>query len=357
MPQKPQCYQFGSTTLAKVNNSGELRQLLIDPLFASDTIIIKPNWISTDPAEFSDVESMRVLFEALNSRIVVVESYSLARSLNILKRGKSFIAEGKSVDWKWLLKGAGWTWMMDHPDWEWFKSEGHWDQLKEEDNAFLEKFGFIDLFWEFDVSYINVTEEVWSGRIADPAAIKQAVESRFKPVQCEQLYRMVPKKLYDLRGSTFVSLARLKMYASFTFKNIFGMIPDPLRSWWHGPDNNRIAASIIDINKVYHSLFNVYGICEALHSMTFADPEGEHRSTFAGRYSIADGGGVIAMGKDLVSLDAILLNLSDPSRRQIEEATMRVPINQAEEEFGAIDREAIEDARKMNIMGWLSPQS
>ena len=38
---------FGSTTIAKVDNSDELRQVLIDPWLDSETIIVKPNWVST----------------------------------------------------------------------------------------------------------------------------------------------------------------------------------------------------------------------------------------------------------------------------------------------------------------------
>ena len=347
-------YRFGTTTIARVNNSDELRQLLVDPVFACDTIIIKPNWISTDPAEFTDAESMSMLFEALDSRIIVVESYCLARSLNLLERGKDFKVGDEVVDWKWLLWGAGWNWLINNPDWEWFKRDGHWEQLKAEEEAFLQRYGFADLFSEFGVSYINVTEEVWNGRTANPADVKKIVESRFKPVQCEQLYRLVPEQLYDLRGSPFVSLARLKMYASFTFKNLFGMIPDPLRSWWHGPNNNRVTANIVDINKIYHSLFSVYGICEALHTMAYVDPEGKYTGAFTGKYSIADGSGFIALGEDLLSLDAILLELSDPSRRLIEEDVNRAPIDQAEAEFGVVDRQAIEEARS-KVGRWISP--
>ena len=70
---------------------------------------------------------------------------------------------------------------------------------------------------------------VWNGRIAAPTIVKQLVESRYSPAQCEKLFGVVPKALYDLRGSTFISFARFKMYASFTIKNLFGLIPDPLR--------------------------------------------------------------------------------------------------------------------------------
>ena len=346
-------YQFGPTTVAKVKDSGELKQLLIDPWFDSENIIIKPNWVSTDPGEFTDAETLRILFEALDARIIVTESYSLLRSMNILKEGLSFTARDRVVNWKWLLKGDGWTWLTENEDWDWFIQGGHWEQIRQEDQAFRDRYGFTDLFNEFNVTYINVTEEVWSGRIADPAAVKQSVESRFRPVHIEKLYRMVPKALYDLRGSTFVSFARLKMYASYTFKNLFGMIPDPLRPWWHGPEGCSILHSIVDINKVYHALFNVYGICEALNLTAYIHPDGQYEGVYAGKYNITEGSGVIVFGRDLVSIDAMLLNLSDPSIRWTADFN-RASIELAEDEFGLVDRKAIEESRK-KVQHWISP--
>ena len=221
------------------------------------------------------------------------------------------------------------------------------------DKAFRDEHGFTDLFNEFNVSYVNVTDEVWSERIADPAEVERSVETRFKPVKKDKLYSMVPKKLYDLRGSTFISLAKLKAYASFTIKNLFGMIPDPLRPWWHGPKNSRIATSIVDINKVYHSLFNVYGICEALSTTAVPHPEGKFEGTYTGKYNIVDGLGVVAFGRDPVSLDAILLNLTD-RWIMVTDKVNRAPVDLAEEEFGAYDRETLEES-KMRVGNWLSP--
>jgi hypothetical protein len=47
-------HKIGDTTIAKVENSTNLRQLFIDPWLESEHIIIKPNWVSTDPGEFTD---------------------------------------------------------------------------------------------------------------------------------------------------------------------------------------------------------------------------------------------------------------------------------------------------------------
>ncbi len=343
--------KFGETTIAKVSNSFELRQLLVDPWFKSETIIIKPNWVSDELANFTDSKTLRMLLEALDSRFVVTESHILLRHA---REGKSFTVGDKTVNWKWLLMGDGWNWLIENPEWDWFKKDGHWDQIKKEDKAFLDENGFTDLFKEFDVSYINVTDEVWSGRIADPTEIKKSVESRFKPIQIESLYSMVPKKLYDLRGSMFISFAKLKMYATFTLKNMFGMIIDPARPWWHGPNGSRIARSIVDINKIYHSLFNVYGICEALNIMSFQHSEGRFSLPLPRlKYNIVEDLGFMAFGRNLVSLDAILLNLTD-GLIMVDDKLNRAPIDLAEEEFGAYNREILKQS-KMKVGHWLSP--
>jgi uncharacterized protein (DUF362 family) len=343
-------HKFGQTTIARVRDYHELRLMLVDPWLKSETLIIKPNWVTNEPADFTDSDALRTLFEALDSHIIVTESFNIARSLNLLKSGMRFIAGDKEANWRWLLKGAGWDWIIENPEWDWFKVGEHWKQIKKEDKAFLDENGFTDLFREFNIDYVNVTDEVWSGRTADPTTIKRAVESRFKPVRAEKLYGMVPKKLYDLRGSTLISFSKLKCYATFTMKNLFGMIPDPHRAWWHGPNNSRIAGSIIDINKIYRSLFNVYGLFEALNSTAVPHNNGKFEGIYSGKYNIVDGLGVVAFGRDLVSLDAILCNLAG---RSMLVETIKQTLDLAEEEFGVYDRAILEDS-KIRVGNWLS---
>lgn len=345
-------YTFGQTSIAKVSDSKELSQILVDPWLKSETIIIKPNWVTSEIANFTDAKTLRILFEALDSNFVVTESH--IHNLNDAPEGRNITVGDKEVNMKWLLTGEGWKWLIENPDWDWFQKDGYWDVVKKDDKTFLDKNGFTDLFKEFDVSYINVTDEVWSGRIADPAKVKKSVESRFKPVQIKKLYSMVPKKLYDIRGCTFISFAKIKMYATFALKNLFGMIPDPARPWWHGLNNSRLASSIIDINKVYHSLFNVYGICEALNIKSFAHPEGRYSLVLPRmKYNVSGGSGVLAFGRDLVSLDAILLNLTDGLIFSSEKINQE-PIKLAEEEFGTHNREYLE-ASKMTVGHWFLP--
>jgi len=346
-------HRFGQTTIAKVSGSDELREVLVDPWLESETIVIKPNWVDAERGSFVDSRTLRTLLEALDSRFVVTESFHVGRSMNLLEDGMSFTVGGEEVNWRRLLKGAGWRWLIENPSWDWFKNGGHWEQIVKEDRAFLDVHGFTDLFREFDVEYVNTTDEVWRGRRADPAEVKGTVESRFGPVREEKLYGMVPQKLYDLRGSTMISLARLKQYATFTLKNMFGMIVDPMRPWWHGPKNSRISASIVDINKVYRSIFNVYGICASLYETAVAHPEGEFQGEYMGRYDIVDGFGLVAFGRDPVSLDRILLNLTEQISTQSPEVNC-APIELAEEEgLGACDDDALVES-KLRVGDWFS---
>jgi hypothetical protein len=72
-------------------------------------------------------------------------------------------------------------------------------------------------------------------------------------------------------------------------KNMFGLIPDPVRAWWHGPGNRRLPKSILGINEVYGALFRLVGVFEA--------PRGDGSSPFT--RDVAVSGGV-------AQLDAIL---------------------------------------------------
>lgn len=51
-----------------------------------------------------------------------------------------------------------------------------------------------------------------------------------------------------------ISFAKLKS-GTWSLKNLFGLIPDPIRSRWHGPDGELLGRSIVDIAAVYRALF------------------------------------------------------------------------------------------------------
>lgn len=329
--------QFGSVTVARVRSSADLKRLLKDPWLKTDTIIVKPNWVGKDLATFTDSVTLRMLLEALDGRIIITEGYQIGRSTDDQDGGMKFTVDGKEVNWRWLMRG-GWGWLSKHPSWDWFKEQGHWDEIRKRDKQFLDQYGFTDLFNEHGIEYINITEEVWQGRTANPQEIKKAVETRFDPVFTDRLYSYVPQKLYGLRGATFISFAKVKHYTTFTIKNLFGMIPDPIRAWWHGPKNQRFNKSIVDINKIYASLFNLYGICEALRYTARMHPEGE-LGELGFRYNIAKDLGVLAFGRHLGLLDAVLCGLVG---FDLDEVSY---IKLGEKVFGAYESRHVEEAK------------
>jgi uncharacterized protein (DUF362 family) len=323
---------FGDVVLARVKDSSDLRRLIPDYVRDSETLVVKPNWFSCHPGNFTDAETLRFLLEALDARVVAVEGYTLERQDGSM----TFNVDGEEVDWRWILR---------NPGWEWVKEGGCWDEIRRQDAWFLEEFGFKDLFEEFDVDYINVTEEVWKGHTVEPTIVKDTVEEKFTPAFTDKLYGFLPKRFHDLKGSPLISYGKVKgiggTYPSLTLKNLFGLIPDPLRSWWHGPDNGRLADSIIDVVKVYATFFDLYGVCEAINTVTVSNPKGEAKTAW-GNYEIVRDLGVVASGPDLVTLDAVLCGLIrvDPEKVGY--------LMKGEEELGPYDRDLVKKAKAVS---------
>ena len=344
--------KYGSI-IFHASNRGELTKLKEEPWLQADTILIKPNWVSTEPAGFTSKNTLKTIIEALDSKFIVTESFMLQRSMNLEKKGLPFNIGEKEVNWDWLLRGDGWSWLYDNPCWDWFKKEGHWDHILKEDQYFLDIYGFTDLFQDYDVEYVNVTDEIWNGRFTDPSEIKTRTESRYNPVKIDKMYGFIPKKLYKYSGSTFISLNRVKQYATFSLKNMFGLIPDPMRSWWHGRNSSRIASSIVDINKIYNSVFNVLGMCASIKKTAVKDSSGEYAAEYTGNYSIVDGFGFIAVSRDQVYLDSTMFALTDEIA-EYDQSTNVKPIELAEKErLGIFNRE--DKANVKNKLGqWIA---
>ncbi len=336
---------IGDITIAKAGSPQEYRRLLMDPTLKSDPIIVKPNWVLSEEGSFTTAGSLRCLFESLPGKIIVTEAYQTARVWDDPTIARTFKAGDETVDWTWF-RGKGWLWLQSHPDWAWFK-DSMWSEIRKGEDRFLDRFGFKDLFQEFGVDYVNTTEEAWSGRAVDSSVVKEIVEKRFPPVFTDKLYGIVPEKLYRHRGATLISFNRLKEYGSFTLKNLFGLIPDPNRSWWHGPNDRSLSMSIVDAAKVYSCLFSLFGLWEYAGPTRLRNEHGR----FGGpgfRYDKTVGPGILAFGSNLVELDALLRHLNGFEPKDAEYVEL------AEKTFGAYDRLLLSEAEK-RVGGWFQP--
>jgi hypothetical protein len=345
--------KYGSIKFLQ-NTKGELKKIQEEPWAQSETIIIKPNWVSTEPGGFTCKNTIQKIVEALDSKIIVTEAHCLARAMNLEKQGLPFTIENKEVNWNWLLKGKGWNWLYDNPSWDWFIKEGHWNHLRKEEQYFLDTYGFTDLFQDYDIEYVNVTDEIWQGKNVNSDVIRNLTESKYSPVKVERMYGFVPSKLYQYTGNTFVSLNRLKQYATFSLKNMFGLIPDPLRSWWHGRNVSRLASSIVDINKIYNSIFDVVGFCASIDKTAVRDPDGEFVADYmSARYRLVDGFDFVVMGSDLVFLDSTMLSLTGDISDSVKSHNVD-PVELAEKEgLGLFNREK-SSLVKLKLGKWIS---
>jgi len=219
--------------------------------------------------------------------------------------------------------------------------------VREQDKKFLRDTGLEDLLKMYDVEYVNLTEEIWSGRIANPENVRKSVEAAFTPVRRKVLYEQVPERIYALRGSKLVSFAKLKQQTStrvsVTLKNMFGNIIDPSRMGWHGEGDRDLARSIVDINKLYASLFDTVGLCEAIFTAVRYSKQGEYPLPWDNRYDLAENLGLAFLGDRLVDVDAYVSQACRIDPDKVEH------IRLAAEVFGRWPQCLIEEAKAQPI--------
>ncbi|MCW3985942.1 MAG: hypothetical protein NWE91_05995 [Candidatus Bathyarchaeota archaeon] len=213
----------------------------------SVVFVVKPNW--SNAHTFTSAETLDKLFSTLQGRIKVIEGYSAWRNeLNTGPEPRDVITPSNAK--------AKWQW------------------IKEQDKWFLKYSGIDEILAKHDVEYINVTEEIWLTRTLDPNEVREFVDNKYGILVSQELYSFVPTKIYELRDSVLISLNnswRIREKISLSTKNLFGLIPDPARyGKWHGKNDSHLSRSIVDINKIYRSLFSpCYWINEIKESGIF----------------------------------------------------------------------------------------
>ena len=128
------------------------------------------------------------------------------------------------------------------------------------------------------------------------------MESKYDPVTRDELYGVIPERLYELRQGDLLCLSKVKLWqdaigVSFTVKNLFGMIPDPNRMKYHGKKHKDLHVNIVDIFKIYDTVFNIKGVVEAMKTASLHDPD-------AGKTCVYPDPEFVAVSKDPIELDA-----------------------------------------------------
>ncbi len=219
--------------VSQVSNAKDLHHFLEKLEVRGVVFVVKPNWSNANT--FTSAETLDWLFSALKGRIKIIEGYTAWRNkLNIGREPQEVITPSNAK--------AKWQW------------------IKEQDEWFLEFSGIDKILAKHDVEYINITEEAWSLRTIDSDEVRDLVDSKYGVLVSQEMYDFVPTRVYELKGSTLISLnnsRRTRERISLSTKNLFGLIPDPARyGKWHGKNDRRLSQSIVDINKIYRSLFS-----------------------------------------------------------------------------------------------------
>ncbi len=301
---------MASVIVQNVHENPDLSGMLDALGISGSGTLIKPNWSTPDPGFYSDAEGMDTLLSAIPGKKYVIESYMY----------------GRTTDHKRITPDNG---------------KEHWEWFREQEADFLQQTGIAAVLRKHEAESINITEEYWSGRTVDPETIRELVETQFPPVKALELYGMIPSKLYALRHLPMISFAKIKYqvpnvgrYSTFSLKNLFGLIPVPNRHYYH---DIGLPQSIMDIAKIYKSLFGIVGIVDASrHIAVYREPGKNKYKMIFTEYDLIENTGLLLAGKDLVTLEAYI------NRMIGQEPELHEVLSLAKETFGNWDEKEID---------------
>ncbi|MCP4230615.1 MAG: DUF362 domain-containing protein [bacterium] len=240
-------------------------------------VIVKPNWFCDLPGQYTDAKTFEMVLDALDGEVIVVEGHSMLRN-----------------DGSKRITGAN--------------ARDEWDWVCEQETEYLRRLGLSEVMEKYGTEYVNVTDEVWNGRIVDPETVKSKLSETYGPLANDELYGVMPQKLADLAGTPLISLARLKIPGSDTrvpslsLKNMFGLLPDPDRSGYH----TNLVDTVIDINLLYAIYFPIIGAVEGIHYAVSPGENAEHEAPW-GNYDIIERPGYAAIGAKASEADILTL--------------------------------------------------
>jgi hypothetical protein len=283
-----------------VRDAAPVREILRMFGAAEGPVLIKANWFSAYPGQFTDAATLALACDAVDGEKIVVEGHAAERN-----DGSREIT----------------------PD----NGRENWDWIREQEAAYFARFGLDAVLARDDVTYVNVTDEVWEGRAAPEEEVRAALEGAGTPLVFEELYGALPAKLLAWRGRPLLSLARVKVSDpaqeaagfSLSLKNMFGLIPEPNRSAYHG----RLPEAITDVHLLYGAFFRVVGACEGIFHAVRVRPGGAYDTSWGDRYDDLEGLGVVVAGAKAAEADAFaaaLFGLDISSRAVMKAAAERL---------------------------------
>ena len=262
--------------LARARQSSALANILMRVLPPAERYLIKVTWHGYAPGTYTSPAALDLLLGALPGKAVLLEGHTSSRNLG----------------------GADWDWETD--------AERHRTWIRQQDAEFLRRTGLSEVIARHRAQYLNVTEAWWDGACAPEEQVRSALGDLV--MHHPELAGFVPSALMELRGMPLLSFARFKGPTRLGISNLFGLIPHPLRTTWHGPNITFFASVCCDLALLYGRLFPLFGFVEAFESAVRWDRKGLYRSRW-GNYDLVLTDGLFTLSEGLVGADLLASRL------------------------------------------------
>jgi hypothetical protein len=275
----PSC-KLGGGVMAHGADQCAMADLLerVLPAGKPDRVLVKVTWHGYATGTYTDPGALDLLLGALPAKAVVLEGHTSSRNLG-----------GESFDWE---KEA-----RENRTW-----------IRQQDAEYLRRTGLADVLARHHAQYVNVTEAFWDSACAAPERVHAIFRETGVAVSHTELAQFVPEVLLDYLGCPMISFAKFKGPTRLSISNMFGLLPEPLRAAWHGPNITYFARVCCDLAKLYGSLFQLRGINEALYTAVRWNRQGLYRSRW-GNYDLIANAGYVAAGTNLVTADILASRL------------------------------------------------
>jgi sirohydrochlorin ferrochelatase len=261
-----ECRTIGEGLIARVSDRQYMSSLLerVLPLAKPDRILVKVTWHGYATGTYTDPAALDLLLGALPAPAIIIEGHTCSRN----------------------VEDAAFNWETEA------REQRAW--IRQQDAEYLRRTGLADVLAKHSAQYVNVTEAYW-----DEGCEKSA---------CTGVPSYIPQVLLPYAGCPMISFAKFKGPTRLAISNLFGLIPDPLRSAWHGPNITYFARVCCDLAKLYGALFPLIGLNEALYSAVRWNRKGLYRSRW-GNYDLISNAGYVAASSNLVTADILASRL------------------------------------------------
>jgi sirohydrochlorin ferrochelatase len=265
-----------SVFLARARNPDALAEIFSRVLPPAERYLIKVTWHGYATGTYTDALALDLLLRALPGKAILLEGHTSSRNLG----------------------GANWDWES--------QAKEHRTWIQEQELEFLRRTGLAQVIAQHGAQYLNITEAWWDGACAREEEIRAALGD--VTLRHPELVGFIPSVLLAHRGIPFLSFARFKGPTRLGISNLFGLLPQPLRSAWHGPNITHFASVCCDVARLYGCLFPLFGLIEAFAWAVRWDRKGLYRSRW-GNYDLVPGDGIFTFSQGLVGADLLASRL------------------------------------------------